>query len=92
MMNSKDALLKEVQFNPFFLYTLKHEFPDLQKKGFIITVIETLSPEGRFVSGSIKKKEYTLDLGTVKISEKGIEPISGLRPYTDLVEFVRLHE
>jgi hypothetical protein len=92
LMNKKDALIHDVLVNPFFLYRIRDELPDLRKHGFWVTITETETADGRLVGATIRKDGDVFDLGTVLISEEGVEPISGLRNYMDLVRFIKVHE
>jgi hypothetical protein len=88
LMNKEESLIKDVLFNPNFLFRLREELPELREGGFVITISEVDSPEGRIVGGSIRKDGAVFDLGSVIISEEGVKPLGGLRSYMDLIRFI----
>lgn len=90
LMNGDEALIGTVLFNPFFLYRMKRELPELFKAGFVIGITETQTDKGNIISGFIRKKDKGIDLGSVLITTKGqIQVIGGLKTYTDLVRFIK---
>lgn len=92
LMNSEESLIKSVLFNPLFLFRIRDELPELKKEGFVVTITESETKEGKIVGGSVRKDGAVFDLGEVMITEEGIEPLGGLRSYMDLIRFIKMHE
>lgn len=90
MMNKEEALLKDVLINPLFLFRIRDEFADdLMDAGLLISITETDTPEGRIISGQVRKNGSVFNLGAVRLSDKGVEPLGGLRNYFDLIRFIK---
>ncbi len=91
IMNDHTALMAGVTLNPFFLYRMRSEFPELAKAGYTISITDSdYSDKGREIRGAISKGNHNISLGSIWIRTDGkVEPGAGLKPYTDLIRFVQ---
>jgi len=87
-LNSRDAIINEVYFNPLFANDLSLKIPELDESNVNLSQTETETEDGSLVSATVLTPTKKLNLGSVLLDGKTVVVKQDLVTVERFIEFI----